>query len=139
MFDMPPCVENIAAFYDVPVELIAGVRLQEGGKVCGVDGPRYDGSYDLGPMQINTWWYKNHDFNLNNFGVSKTEVSCNYCQNISIGTWILKRQLDRYKDLDKALSAYNSGKPKYNGYSTKVLNKIKKFIDPNFKYLQGGE
>lgn len=133
MLDLPPCVYDIAEHYQVPVVLIAGVRAQEGGTVGVMNGPRFNGSYDIGPMQINTWWWEDHKGQLQQFGITKESVQYNFCQNISVGTYILKEELDRYNDIHKALSAYNSGKPKYNGYSTKVLNRVKK-LDPFFNY-----
>lgn len=137
MFDLPPCAFEIADYYKVPIELIAAVRMQEGGKVCKKDGPRFNGSYDHGPMQINSWWFEEHQGQLQQFGITEYSVTCNFCQNVSVGTWILAQELERYKDIDKALSAYNSGKPKYNGYSTKVLDKLKTHFNPNFVYLHG--
>jgi len=134
MLDLPPCAYEISEYYQVPIELIAGVRLQEAGKLGQRNGPRFNGSYDIGPMQINTWWFKKHDGRLQKFGITEKSVQFNYCQNVAAGTWILKQELDRYKDLDKALSAYNSGKPKENGYSEKVRRKINDLIDPTFNY-----
>ena len=58
MFALPDCAVEIAAYYEVPIQVVAAVRQQESGsrgQAVGRIGPNKNGTYDLGAMQINTW------------------------------------------------------------------------------------
>ena len=49
------CIFTAAQTYSVPPTVILGVLNVEGGKV-GMASSNTNGTYDLGPMQINTIW-----------------------------------------------------------------------------------
>ena len=50
------CLMLAAQTYSVPPAVLVGIHQVEGGKVGQAVGPNDNGSYDLGPMQINTIW-----------------------------------------------------------------------------------
>lgn len=124
MFDLPPCVDDISAHYQVPKMYIAGILKTEGGKV-GDKILNTNGTYDLGPMQINTWWLEDHSRSLTKIGITEHSLRFNYCQNIAVGTYIFKKNVMSYSSIKRALSAYNTGDP--NGstsYPKKVFSHI---------------
>lgn len=108
---LPDCVPEIAAYYEVPVELVAAVqRLESGvaGQAVGRVGPNRNGTYDLGAMQINTWWLDR----LEHWGIDEQQLIENECTNFAVGTWVLHQNIHQYRgDLTAALSAYNTGRP----------------------------
>jgi len=134
MLPMPDCAYEIADFYQVPIELVASVRDAESGKRgqrVGRVGPNSNGTYDLGAMQINTWWLTNakSDYRLGNWGIDEVELLNNECTNIAVGTWILSQNLNRYSDTRAALSAYNTGSPSSSiglRYADRVISKMEK-------------
>lgn len=125
MMDMPPCFNEVAEHYQVPETVLMAVRIQEGGKVGQVVGPNSDGSYDLGPMQINTWWWGDHPRSLHKLGITQESVLNDFCQNIAVGAWILSVNYDSYGNWADAISAYNRGSPTKEAYDylSKVLNR----------------
>lgn len=50
------CILMAAQNYSVPPSVLLGIYQVEGGAVGQAVGPNDNGSYDLGPMQINTIW-----------------------------------------------------------------------------------
>lgn len=111
MMLLPDCVPEIAAYYEVPVQLIAAVQRVESGSAgqgVGRVGPNRDRSYDLGAMQVNTWWLGK----LNQWGIDEQQLLENECTNFAVGTWILHQNLHHYQgDWVAALSAYHTGRP----------------------------
>lgn len=116
MLPLPDCAPEIADFYQVPIEIIASVRHAESG-INGQDvgrvGPNENGTYDLGAMQINTWWLTeaDPDYRVTNWGIDEAELLENECTNIAVGAWVLAQNLSRYGNTRAALSAYNTGSP----------------------------
>ena len=128
MMFLPDCVPEIAAYYQVPTEIIAAVQQVESGakgQDAGKVGPNKNGTYDLGAMQVNTWWLPK----LNQWGIDEQELLENECTNIAVGTWILHQNLNQYGDLTAALSAYNTGRPDSEiglEYANRVLRLMEK-------------
>ncbi|EHA15291.1 MULTISPECIES: lytic transglycosylase domain-containing protein [Halomonadaceae] len=116
MFALPDCAPEIADYYQVPIEIVAAVRLQESGsrgQLVGRIGPNENGTYDLGAMQVNTWWLDqetNRSY-LQQWGITERELLENECTNIAVGTWILYDNITRYGEWEAALAAYNAGSP----------------------------
>jgi hypothetical protein len=50
------CLMLAAQTYQVPPAVLVGIHQVEGGTAGQAVGPNDNGSYDLGPMQINTIW-----------------------------------------------------------------------------------
>lgn len=129
---LPDCAVDIAEFYDVPIELVAAVKYAESGsrgQKVGRIGPNRNGTYDLGAMQINTWWLTkaSPEYRLSNWGIDEAELLQNECTNIAVGTWILSQNLNRYGNTRAALAAYNTGSPSSNvglRYADRIMNRM---------------
>lgn len=124
--DSLPCLYVAAENYGVPVAIVLAVKKTEGGKIGDVIGPNKDGSYDLGPMQINTWWWGEHDNSLSKFGITQESVANDFCQNVAVGSWILSLNYGAYGNWADAISAYNQGSPSAASYSylRRVFNNL---------------
>lgn len=102
-----PIIEGCARKYNVPVELICGVILQEsGGNPRAVSHAGARGLMQLMPGTARR------------FGVTN---SFDPAQNIEGGTKYLRFLLDRFKgDLPLAVAAYNSGEGNVEKYGNKI-------------------
>lgn len=105
MVVLPDCAVDIAAYYEVPIELLAAVRIAEGGELGSAGPENGDGSRDLGPMQINEWWLPR----LQAFGITRDDVLNNECTNLAVGAWILSSEQERFADWYLSIAAYNVG------------------------------
>ncbi len=105
------CLLMAAQTYSIPPAVMAGIYQVEGGKV-GQQVRNTNGSYDLGPMQINTIWLPELS---RMWGVSKQqawkEVRDNPCKNAAVAAWILKGHLNETKNLSQAIAHYHSRTP----------------------------
>jgi hypothetical protein len=95
----------------------------EGGRVGMAVGPNINGTYDLGPMQINTLWVPRL---ARLWGVSYDTayhaVRDSGCENIYIGTWILKQKMMETGGLYNGIAAYHSASRAYGPpYANKVV------------------
>jgi soluble lytic murein transglycosylase-like protein len=116
------CLMMAAQTYSVPPAVLAGIYQVEGGRV-GQQVRNTNGSYDLGPMQINTIWLPEL---AKNWGVSqehaKKWVRDDPCTNVGVAAWILKGHLNETNNLAQAISHYHSRTPRYgNRYRQKVI------------------
>lgn len=126
------CAVDIAAHYEVPYELVQAVaQVESNQKNPGRVGPNSDGTYDLGVMQVNTWWLeRTGPYSISAIGITEQELLTNDCTNIAVGVWVLKQDLNRYGNVRAALSAYNTGKPNSNvglAYAEKVITWSEKY------------
>ncbi|MDR0549563.1 MAG: lytic transglycosylase domain-containing protein [Deltaproteobacteria bacterium] len=101
------CLKKASRRFEVPLELALGVLATEGGQVGRVNFNK-TGTYDLGPMQINSTWLPI----LAELGVRPKDVRDNGCANVAIGVWILRLNYLETKDKEKALAYYHSRNPK---------------------------
>jgi len=60
-------------------------------------------SFDVGLMQVNSWWLKRYEIPL--------EAALDPLANIYLGGWILKSEINRHKNLRAAVGAYHSPNP----------------------------
>lgn len=121
------CLAMAAQTYQVPPQILVGILHVEGGKV-GQQVRNTNGTYDLGPMQINTLWTKEL---AKEWGVSRSTakklIRDDACTNINVAAWIFRRNLDESKSLYKAIAWYNSRTPHIgNRYRKKVLAAMRK-------------
>lgn len=121
------CLMMAAQTYQVPPQVLVGILHVEGGKV-GQQVRNTNGTYDLGPMQINTLWTKEL---AKEWGVSRsaaqTLIRDDACTNINVAAWILRRNLNETKSLPKAIAWYNSRTPHIGyKYKRKVLAAMRK-------------
>lgn len=82
------CVDEAARRFLVPASLIAAVMDVEGGRV-GAVSHNANGSFDIGPMQINSIWLPQ----VEKRGGSLELLLHHRCANIHFGAWLLSREL----------------------------------------------
>jgi soluble lytic murein transglycosylase-like protein len=125
--DVPiQCINEAAYEYKIPAKLIIAILNVERGKV-GLAEKNKNGTYDLGPMQINTSWWPT----LYDYGFTPKEVLNNPCANIRVGVWILGKSIGSGENLLNGVGNYHSHNGSYNQpYTQKVritysiLNKL---------------
>lgn len=102
--DVPmQCINQAAIVYHVPAKLIISILNIERGKI-GLASKNKNGSYDLGPMQINTCWWPT----LYHYGISPQQVKNDACTNVKVGTWILSKAIANSTDLNSGIGYYHS-------------------------------
>jgi soluble lytic murein transglycosylase-like protein len=110
------CIMQTAQRFDLPILLLHTILKVEGGTVGEVSFNK-NGTYDIGPMQINSIW-------LENFVpyVSPSQILYNGCINLQIGAWILRSNINKAKgDFWKGVGNYHSGTPHlHRKYQEKV-------------------
>jgi hypothetical protein len=100
------CLADSAKRFELPMSLLVLVLAVESGRV-GEVSKNANGTYDMGPMQINSFWLPL----LTKMGLSEKTVTDNGCVNLAVGAWILRSHLKRSKSLPQALSDYHSLNP----------------------------
>jgi hypothetical protein len=124
--DVPlSCINDAAYEYHVPAKLIIAVLNVEQGKV-GMANRNSNGTYDLGPMQINTiWWPK-----LSRYGITQDDVKNSPCVNIKVGAWILSKSIVAGESLRVGVGNYHSFHTKLNkSYTLQVLQRYTKLSE----------
>ncbi len=122
------CMFLAAQTYSVPPAVLLGIYQVEAGAVGQAVGPNRNGSYDLGPMQINTIWIPEL---AEQWGVSeetaKRWIKDDPCTNVGVSAWILRSHLDETHDLSTAIAYYHSRTPHIgSGYRYRVISSMKK-------------
>ena len=119
--DLKTCALAAARRYHVHEQLFLAVLATEGGRVGQVVRNR-NGSYDMGPAQINSI----HLPELARLGITREQVINDGCLNLQIGAWILARALDGQSPSNpgefwRRVGNYNSATPVPNvTYQAKV-------------------
>lgn len=118
------CLMLAAQTYQVPPQVMVGILHVEGGRVGQAVGPNQNGTYDLGPMQVNTRWLPQ----LSRFwGVNEKTahgwVKDNACVNLHVAAWILRQKLDDAGgNLFNGIARYHSATPQHGTpYAYKVI------------------
>ena len=97
------CINQAAVTYYVPAKTIIAVLATEGGEV-GMASANKNGTYDYGPMQINTIWLKR----IESYGYTKAQLQYDPCVNVMVGTWILSQEIADGKDYWGGVGNYHS-------------------------------
>ena len=122
------CLFLAAQTYSVPPAVLLGIYQVEAGQVGQAVGPNDNGSYDLGPMQINTIWLPEL---AEYWGISvdtaRQWVRDDPCTNMGVAAWILRNHMDETGNLSQAIAHYHSRTPRYGSrYQGKVLSSMHK-------------
>jgi soluble lytic murein transglycosylase-like protein len=108
------CVLQAARLQNIPFQIILGFLKTEGGRL-GMESRNSNGSYDLGPMQINStvWVPKLAVMHFGGDEKAAWVALRDYgCYNINIGAWIFRQYLDEaHGDYADAVGLYNSHNP----------------------------
>ena len=116
------CLLLAAETYELPPHVLLGIYQVEGGRVGQEVGPNQNGSYDLGPMQINTIWLGEL---AGQWGVTKAPAKQWVRTNVGVASWILRRHLNETGSLSQAISNYHSRTPGVGKiYKAKVLKSM---------------
>lgn len=108
--DVPiECINKAAIMYHVPAELIISVLKVENGR-AGIAKRNDNGTFDYGPMQINTVWLDK----VKAYGYTKEMLQYDPCTNVWVGTWILSQRIASTPDLWRGIGAYHSYTVKEN-------------------------
>lgn len=121
------CLMMAAQTYNVPPAVMLGIMRVEGGRVGQAVGPNKNGTYDLGPMQINTLWAKKLSSHWNvSYETAFRMIKDDPCVNVSVAAWILRQRLNESGNLTLAIAHYHSKTPKFGYvYARKVIGAIK--------------
>lgn len=122
------CLMMAAETYSVPPAVLAGIMEVEGGRVGQSVGPNTNGTYDLGPMQINTIWLPEL---ARHWGVSENSakklVRDDPCVNLHVAAWILRQRINDSGNLTLGIAHYHSRTPRFgHKYARKVIGAMKR-------------
>lgn len=116
------CYDDAGSRYGIHPDLLRAIAKVESSENPTAINKNKNGTYDIGSMQINTFWQNS----LGNYW----EHLGNECYNILVGAWILKQCMDKHGYTWKAVGCYHSPTQKFQQiYIRKVsrmLEKIKK-------------
>lgn len=116
------CLMLASQTYQVPPAVMVGIMHVEGGRVGQQVGPNSNGTYDLGPMQVNTRWIPQL---ARAWGVpNKTAlrlVRDDGCINVRVSAWILKQKIEDAGSLYGGIAYYHSATP---GIGTRYAAKV---------------
>lgn len=121
------CIQNAAHRYSIHPDVLYAILLVEGGTVGRTSKPNSNGTYDIGPAQINS----THRSRLAALNISEEELRDNGCTNITVAAWHLSSVLttdvlltvtDQNSYL-KAIALYHSATPKFNDIYAEKLRK----------------
>lgn len=117
------CLLSAASLYHVPPAVMIGIMQVEGGHVGQAAGPNFNGTYDLGPMQVNTSWMPAlaQTWHVTP-AVAHQWVKDDGCTNVYVAAWILKQKIAEGGSLYGGIAHYHSATPaEGNRYASKVI------------------
>ncbi|MFA5733291.1 MAG: lytic transglycosylase domain-containing protein [Acidithiobacillus sp.] len=138
------CVAAAAERYHVPVSLFYGILAAEDTRV-GQKVQDANGSYDMGPMGINSLWLPA----LARYGITRSAILDSGCQNVAAGAWILARKLAGHQARATAFAHprafwrhvgdYNSAIPHWNHqYRQRVAELARRDFYRPLERISGG-
>lgn len=112
------CIYNASKSYGIHQDILYAILMVEGGTVGQDSKKNKNGSYDIGPFQLNSI----HRSTFEAMGVSEDELRDDGCTNALAAAWQLKRVLTpdvlagikTQDDYLSALARYHSVTPEYN-------------------------
>lgn len=128
------CIIGASRRYNIHPLVIKSLLIHESGKI-GTLSKNTDGSYDLGPMQINTI---NVPFLQKEFqNLTWKDLASDLCLNIYSGSYFLKTKLDEADNFWKGVGNYHSKTPFLRErYLGKVIPIYKKLLANHQKKAQ---
>lgn len=115
------CLLIAAQTYQVPPGVLLGIMQVEGGRI-GQAVRNTNGSYDLGPMQVNTIWLPTLARKWNTD--QRTALSWlkdDGCVNMAVSAWILRQRINYTGDLWSGIAGYHSLTP---GIGSRYASKV---------------
>ena len=117
------CLVLAANTYQVPPAIMIGIMHVEGGRVGQAVGPNTNGTYDLGPMQVNTRWIPElaKIWNVPQ-ATARKWVRDDGCVNVHVSAWILRQKIAETGSYYGGIAHYHSATPhKGARYAAKVI------------------
>ena len=112
------CINQAATSYHVPATLILSVLSIENGRIGSAIRNR-NGTFDYGPMQINSVWLPQ----LQAYGYSQEQLQYDPCLNVAAGAWILSQKIANASSPWQGVGDYHSKTSRLNySYQAKVYN-----------------
>lgn len=110
------CINEAAIEYHVSAKLLITLLQVERGKIGQLTRNK-NGSYDIGPAQINSSWLPE----LNAHGITQAQVQFDPCINIKVAAWITAKAIASENNLLTGIGDYHSHTKLYNqSYSQKI-------------------
>lgn len=122
------CINQAAITYYVPAQVIVSVLNVEGGKV-GMAKRNTNGTFDYGPMQINSIWLSK----IAPYGYTREQIQYDPCVNVMVGTWILSNKIT--ETLAKSDGGYWQGVAGYHSRTPSLNARYKNKILTNYQLL----
>jgi soluble lytic murein transglycosylase-like protein len=118
------CILKNARHYQINADLITAIIKTESDHQPDAININTSGSEDVGLMQINSEWLPK----IKIFGYDRNSLF-DPCTNITVGTWILAQEINRFGYSWKAVGAYNAGPSKSKesrraSYANRVYNNL---------------
>jgi len=92
-----------------------------------------DSNYDVGIMQINSFWFKH----LHEIGLEKKDL-WDRCSNIRAGAWILRKNVEQYGNKWRAIGSYHVGTSKNSSAENRRKNYVKKVSSVYYSVVSTG-
>lgn len=125
------CVLDAARTHEIPVAALFAILATEGGKT-GEALSNTNGTWDLGPFQVNTV----HLMDLAAIGISPSAVLCDGCVNAHAAAWLLRKEYRRTGNLWQAIGAYHSRTPHLrDAYLRRVRNNLSRLRQEGLSIL----
>ena len=102
----PFCFSEAAKEYNLAPELLYAIGQHESGLNPAAVNWNSNGTYDFGPMQINSSWAPT----LAKAGIPWGSLA-DPCTNVKVGAWILAQCFQKYGQTWQAVGCYNSQTP----------------------------
>lgn len=83
------CIQETAKRFDLSEAILKAMLKVEAASI-GELRVNQDGSYNIGPMQVNSSWLQKFD----NY-ISLNDLIYNGCTNLQVGAWVLKYQVNK--------------------------------------------
>jgi len=101
------CWEQAAQKYGLNVHLLHAIAKTESNfNPAAVNRANFNGSYDVGLMQINSSWLPR----LRQYGITEKSLY-EPCVSIDVGAWILAHNIRQFGNTWAAVGAYNTPNP----------------------------
>jgi soluble lytic murein transglycosylase-like protein len=98
------CFTSASLHFGIEKRLLVAIAKTESSLDPNAMGPKNkNGSYDMGMMQINSWWLSK----LSKYGIAVKDLM-GACTNIHVGAWILAQNISTHGATWKAVGAYNA-------------------------------
>lgn len=122
------CLIIAAQTYQVPPGVLLGILQVEGGRV-GQEVGNTNGSYDLGPMQINTVWLPTLATKWNtDQRTARKWLRDDGCVNMAVSAWILRQRINLTGSLWGGIAGYHSLTPGIGSrYASKVAAAMRRY------------